>query len=135
MTQQHLDTTGKLGQSVEEILDTQQATDDSLLKNDGFAGRPPSNIHMNPLVALQVTFLGEAFATRQAAVGPLSRVDPSVGLQVAQFSEGTSTEGAAEGPLASVSLQVSLQGAGVGEALATLATAQEASWPRVEVRV
>lgn len=122
-----LETTEELGQSTEEILNAQQATDNIFKRKNPFetcfTSCPPSNILMNPLVAFQVAFLGEAFATRQAAVGPLSGVDPPVGFQVAQFGKGTSTEGAAERTLARVSLQVSLQGAGVGETLATLATA------------
>lgn len=130
-----LETTEELGRSIKESLDTQQATVNVVEKKNPFAACftrcPPSNILMNPLVAFQVAFLGEAFATRQAAVGPLSGVDPPVGFQVAQFGKGTSTEGAAEGTLARVGLQVSLQGAGVGETLATLATAQETSWPCV----
>lgn len=89
------------------------------------ARRPSSYVQMDPLVAFQVTFLGEAFATGQAAVRSLSCVNPSVGLEVAQLGEAAPTEGAAERPLTCVSLQVGLQVAGVGEALPTLAAAQE----------
>lgn len=90
---------------------------------------------MNPLVAFQVTFLGEAFATSQAAVWPLSGVDPSVGLEVAKLGEAATAEGAAERPLARVSLQVGLQVAGVGEAFSALAAAQEVPGASVRVRV
>lgn len=78
-------------------------------------------------MALQVTFLGEAFAAGQAAVGPLPRVDAAVSFEVAEFGEAAAAQRAAEGPLAGVSLQVGLQVAGVGEALAALAAAQEVS--------
>lgn len=96
-------------------------------------GCPSSYIQMDPLVTLQVTFLGEAFATSQAAVWSLSSVNPSVGFKVAQLGEAATTESAAERPLTCVSLQVSLQVAGVGKALPTLATAQEV--PGASVRV
>lgn len=89
---------------------------------------------MDPLVAFQVTFLGEAFAARRAAVRSLSGVDPPVGLEVAQLGEAAATERAAERPLACVSLQVGLQVAGVGEALPALATAQEVPGAGVRVR-
>lgn len=86
---------------------------------------------MNPLVAFQITFLGEAFATSHAAIWPLPGVNPSVGLEVAQLGEAATTEGAAERPLTRVSLQVGLQVAGVREALSTLAAAQEVPGARV----
>lgn len=86
-------------------------------------------------MALQVTFLGEAFATSQAAVRPLPGVNPPVGFEVAQLGETAVAEGAAEGPLARVRLQVSLQVAGVGEALSALAAAQEVPGARVGVCV
>lgn len=90
---------------------------------------------MDPLVALQVAFLGEAFAASQAAVGSLSGVDPPVGLEVAQLGEAAAAEGAAERPLPCVSLQVGLEVAGVGEALPALAAVQEVPGAGVEVRV
>lgn len=86
-------------------------------------------------MAFEVTFLGEAFATSQAAVGSLSSVDPPVGLKVAQLGEAASAEGAAERPLPRVSLQVGLQVAGVRETLPALAAAQEVPGAGVEVRV
>ena len=90
---------------------------------------------MNSLVTFQVTFLGEAFATSQAAVRSLSGVDSSVGFEVAQLSETATAEGAAKRPLTCVRLQVSLQVAGVGKTLSALATAQEVSGASLRVRM
>ena len=94
---------------------------------------PPSYVQVDPLVTFQVTFLGEAFATSQAAVRPLPGVDPAVGFEVAQLGEAATAERAAERPLTGVSLQMSLQVAGVWKALSALAAAQDV--PGASVRV
>lgn len=93
------------------------------------------HVQMDPLVAFQIAFLGEAFTAGQAAVWSLSGVDAAVGFQVAQLSEAAAAERAAERPLARVSLQVGLQVAGVGKALAALSAAQKLPGASVKLRV
>lgn len=100
-----------------------------------YVGCLSTYIQVDPLVAFEITFLGEALATGQAAVRSLSSVDASVSFKVAELSETTATERTAERPLTCVSLQVGLQVTGVGEALPTLPTAQEVPCSSVRLRV
>lgn len=64
---------------------------------------------MNSLVFLQVTFLGEAFATPQAKKRLLSRVSPLVHVKSTLLDEAFATDKAAVGLLACVRSLVGVQ--------------------------